>query len=114
MQWPLLWQVLQRLGVHGPMLAAVQSLYHNSEFAININGRIWKTVLSQIGVKQDCPLSPTLIGLYIDGMHHFLMSPAGLVDVPVLSIRMQVCDLAYADDVPLMASLPLLKDAAVA
>ena len=104
-QRPLLWQVLQRLGVHGPMLAALQSLYHDSELTININGRVGKTVLSQTGVKQGCPLSPTLFGFYIDGMHHFLMS-RGLVDVPVLSSGVQVPDLAYADDVALMASSP--------
>ena len=38
-QRPLLWQVLQRLGVHGPMLAAVQSLYNDSHLTININGK---------------------------------------------------------------------------
>ena len=73
-QRPLLWQVLQRLGVHGPMLAAVQSLYKDSGLTININGRSGKTVQSHTGVKQGCPLSPTLFGLYIDGMHRFLMS----------------------------------------
>ena len=100
-QRPLLWQVLQRLGLHGPMLAAVQSLYKDSGLTININGRSGKTVLSQTGVKQGCPLSPTLFGLYIDGMHRFLMA-SGPVDVPVLSSGMQVTDLAYADDVALM------------
>ena len=85
------------------MLAAVQSLYHDSELTKNINGRIEKTVIPQTGVKQGCPLSPTLLGLYIDGMHHFLMS-RGLVDVFVHSSGVQVPDLAYADDVALMAS----------
>ena len=64
-----------------------------------------QTVLSHTGVKQGCPLSPTLFGLYIDGMHRFLMS-LGLSDVPVLSSGLQVPDLAYADDVALMASSP--------
>ena len=89
-----LWQALQRLGVHGPMLAALQSMYKDSGLTININGRSGKTVLSQ-GVKQGCLLSPTLFGLYIDGMHRFLM--AGPVDAPVLSSGVQVTDLAYAD-----------------
>ena len=102
---PLLWQALQRLGVHGPMLAAVQSLYKDSGLTININGRSGKTVQSHTGVKQGCPLSPTLFGLYIDGMHRFLMS-SGPIDVPVLSSGVQVPDLAYADDVTLMASSP--------
>ena len=63
------------------MLAALQSMYKDSGLTININGRSGKTVLSQTGVKQGCPLSPTLFGLYIDGMHRFLMA-SGPVDVP--------------------------------
>ena len=105
MQRPLLWQVLQRLGVHGPMLAVLQSLYEDCGFAINTNGRSGKAVQSHTGMKQGCPLSPTLFGLYIDGMHHFLMSP-GPVDVPVLSSGIQVTNLAHAGDVTLMASSP--------
>ena len=104
-QRPLLWQVLQRLGVHGPMLAALQSMYKDSGLTIKINGRSGKTVLSQTGVKQGCPLSPTLFGLDIDGMHRFLMA-SGPVDVPVLSSGVQVTGLAYADDVALMAESP--------
>jgi hypothetical protein len=104
-QRPLLWQVLQRLGVHGPMLAALQSLYKDSGLTININGRYGKTVHSHTGVKQGCPLSPTLFGLYIDGMHRFLMS-SGPLQVPSLSSGVYVPDLAYADDVALMATSP--------
>ena len=104
-QRPLLWQVLQRLGVHGSMLAALQSLYRDSVLTININGRCGKSVQSHIGVKQGCPLSPTLFGLYIDGMHRFLMS-SGPLDVPSLSSGVCVPDLAYADDVALMAKSP--------
>ena len=72
-QRPFLWQVLQRLGIHGDMLAAIQSLYIHSEVAININGRIGMPALSKTGVKQGCPLSPTLFGLFADGLHRFLL-----------------------------------------
>ena len=102
---PFLWQVLQRLGVHGPMLAAAQSLYKDSGLTMNVNGRLGKTVQSHTGVKQACPLSPTLFGFYIDGIHRFLMS-SNPVGVPVLSSGVQVADLAYADGVTLMASSP--------
>ena len=87
------------------MLATKQSLYHDSGLTVNINGKIGKTVISQIGVKQGCPLSPTLFGLYIDGMHYFLMT-LGPLAIPVLSSGMKVPDLAYADTVAPMASSP--------
>ena len=57
----------------------MQSLYKDSGLTININGSSGKTVQSHTGVKQGCPLSPTLFGLYIDGMHRFLMSLALLM-----------------------------------
>ena len=36
---PLLWRVLQRLGIGGKILAAVQSLYSNSTVAVQVEGR---------------------------------------------------------------------------
>ena len=38
-QWQLLWSLLQRLGVHGHMLGAVQSLYHGSLLSMRVNGQ---------------------------------------------------------------------------
>ena len=87
------------------MLAALQSLYKNSGLAININGNSGRIVQSHTGVKQGCLLSPTLFGLYVDGMHRYLMS-SGPVDRPVRSTGVQVPDLAYADAVTLMTSSP--------
>ena len=77
-------QVLQRLGIHGVMLKAIQSLYTDSGLTIHINGRHGKTFRSVTGVKQGCPMSPTLFGLYMDGLHRYLMS-AAIPDVPMLS-----------------------------
>ncbi len=36
---PLLWEVLRRLGVHGAMLGAIQSLYVDATVAMNIGGQ---------------------------------------------------------------------------
>jgi len=38
-QWQLLWGLLQRLGVHGRMLGAVQSLYDGSLLSMRVNGQ---------------------------------------------------------------------------
>ena len=48
------------------------------------------------------PASSTLFGLYIDGLHRFLVSSVP-VGVPVLSSGVLVQDLAYAYDITLMA-----------
>ena len=101
-QRPFLWQVLQRLGIHGDMLAAIQSLYIHSEVAININGRIGMPALSKTGVKQGCPLSPTLFGLFADGLHRFLLHCCPN-EGPCLVDGTAVPDLGYADDFVLLA-----------
>ena len=35
----VLWQVLERLGVHGSMLQEVKSLYDNSQLCVKVQGR---------------------------------------------------------------------------
>ena len=74
-QRPLLWNVLAKLGVHGRMLAAIKSLYQDCTFAINLSGRTGSSYNSLAGVKQGCPLSPTLFGLFLDGLQRFLSWP---------------------------------------
>ena len=104
-QRPLLWQVLERLGVHGPMLAALQSMYDTATIRVNINGRAGGSVPSYTGLRQGCPLSPTLFGLFADGLHRFLL--AECLDLgPALSDGRRVPDLGYADDFVLLADTP--------
>ena len=40
-QWPLLWGLLQRLGVQGKMMGAVQSLYDNCLLSMRVSGLHW-------------------------------------------------------------------------
>lgn len=104
-QRELLWQVLQKLGIHGNMLAAIQSLYQDSTLAVNINGRYGKSVPSKTGLKQGCPLSPTLFGLFADGLHRFLKLRCPQ-EGPCLADGTKVADLGYADDFVLLAKSP--------
>ena len=54
-----------------------------------------------IWVKQGCPLSPTLFGLYVDGLEKHLLEMAD-VDAPIL-MGVMVPLLLYADDLILMS-----------
>ena len=114
-QRPMLWQVLQRLGVCGEMLATVKSLHEDSELLVNINGRVGPAVSSQTGVRQDCPLSPTLSGLFADSLHWYLQLYCP-DDGFALADGTLVPDLGYADDFVLLAvsaaGLQRLLDAA--
>ena len=54
-----------------------------------------------MGVKQGCPLSPTLFGLYVDGLEKHLPETAD-IDAPTL-MGVMVPLLLYADDLILMS-----------
>ena len=68
----MLWQVLQRLWVHDEMLAAFESISKDNDLSVNISDRVGHAVSSQTVVKKGCPLSPTLSGLFADGLHRCL------------------------------------------
>jgi hypothetical protein len=101
----LLWQALARLGVHGRMLHALQSLYADCGITLKVSNRLGDTLPSCTGVKQGCPLSPTLFGLLADGLHRHLVAvcpDAGLR----LDDATSVLDLEYADDFDLLSGSP--------
>ena len=55
-----------------------------------------------MGVKQGCPLSPTLFGLYVDGLEKYLLETAD-IDAPTLR-GVLVPLLFYADDLIMMST----------
>lgn len=103
-QWQLLWGLLQRLGVHGHMLGAIQSLYHGSLLSMRVGGQCGQSQSPSIGLRQGCPLSATLFGIFIDGLHHHLQTTAPAAGVQIRHLKLT--DLVYADDICLMASSP--------
>ena len=101
-QHGLLWGRLAGLGVQGRMLAAIQSLYASGSLSMKIGGTAGRPQVQQMGVRQGCPLSPTLFGLFFDGLHEHLsvLAPApGLL----LGSGRRVPFLCYADDVVLLS-----------
>ena len=59
--------------------------------------------MSVSGVRQGCPLSPTLFGLLADGLHLFLQSAAA-ADGLAVGPDLMVTDLGYADDFCLVSA----------
>lgn len=100
----LLWQVLEELGINGRMLQIIKSLYTNDSAAVRTSEGISEIFRCLLGVKQGCPLSPTLFGLYIDGLEQHLLQTVG-IDAPTLSALGQLVPLLlYADDLILMST----------
>ena len=102
-QRPLLWLALQRLGMPAQMIQAIKSLYAGCSVTMNIAGWHGQTRTSETGVKQGCPLSPTLFGLFIDGLERFLRT-ACPDSGALCSDGTRVPALGYADDFVLLAT----------
>ena len=103
-QWQLLWDLLHRLGVQGTMLGAIQSLYDGCLLSMRVNGVTGDSQTPSMGLRQGCPLSATLFGLFIDGLHHYLETAVPAAGIQILQMRLR--ELVYADDICLLASSP--------
>ena len=110
-----LWNILEELKVPLELRAAAIRLYENVIAKLKRNEGWSKDIKCNIGVKQGCPLSPTLFGIYIDKLKGYL-EEAGC-DGTILA-GIVVILLLYADDIVLLARCPsdldkqlrLLKD----
>ena len=58
------------------MLAAIQSLYSSGTLSMKVAGTAGRPRTQQMGVRQGCPLIPTLFGIFFDGLHDHLLSCA--------------------------------------
>ena len=101
-QHDLLWARLEAIGVSPRMLAAIRSLYSSGALSMRVGGTAGPSLLQQNGVRQGCPLSPTLFGIFFDGLHSHLDSVAPHAGVQLGSGRW-VPSLVYADDVVLLS-----------
>ena len=84
------------------MLAAIQSLYACGTLAMKVGGTAGAPLAQQNGVRQGCPLSPTLFGIFFDGLHAHVDHTAPHAGVQLGSGRW-VSSLVYADNVVLMS-----------
>ena len=73
----LLWQVLETVGIHGPILDCIKSLYSHDSAAVRNQEGISDIFDCLMGVKQGCPLSASLFRLFVDGLEQHLMDTLG-------------------------------------
>ena len=53
-------------GLGGSWLCSVQALYSDVPMAVRTSGGLLPCFQARLGLKQGCPLSPTLFGLHTD------------------------------------------------
>lgn len=63
---PLMWEALQCAGIGSCMLGTIQALYADVPVYVKTAEGLSGTFQSTIGVKQGCPLSPLLFGIFLD------------------------------------------------
>ena len=94
---------LEEMGVPMELIWGILALYESVKGQIRTKEGVSEIIQSTIGVKQGCPLSPTLFGLYIDEMAEYLEKKGGKgaqlggTQIPLL---------LYADDIVLISDSP--------
>jgi hypothetical protein len=100
----LLWAALRRAGIGGSMLAAVQAMYADVPVCVRTAEGLSGCFQSVLGVKQGCPLSPLLFGIFLDDWEGHLQAAVGSVAaLPTLAGR-TIPPLLFADDMFLVAT----------
>ena len=102
-----LWNRLEDLKVPFALRASIVRLYENAISKFKRNEGWLKDIKCNIGVKQGCPLSPTIFGFYINKLEGCLEEAgcAGTILVGIVIIL-----LLYADDSVLLARCPFILD----
>lgn len=101
-----LWGRLEEADLGGEWLEAVRALYADVPMTVGVPGGAERPFQAHQGVKQGCPLSPTLFGLYIDDLEEEIMAAAAAgeaLDLPVLGGQ-PLPPILFADDTALLAT----------
>ena len=101
----LLWAKLETVGVGGWCLRAVQALYADVPMCVRTAEGCTDAFQSLLGLKQGCPLSPMLFGLFVDDLAAAVAAEAGAA-LPCLGDGRPVPPLMYADDLACLATTP--------
>jgi hypothetical protein len=97
-----LWRVLEGIGVGGHFLACLQSMYSQDQACVSHPTEgLSNTFPCTIDVKQGCPLSPLLFGLYIDALESRIVALAGYDGPDLVGTAVKL--LLYVDDLVLMS-----------
>ena len=94
-----LFHKLESLNIHGNFLSIVKNIYSETVCAVKIGNQLTNFFQYSKGVRQGCPLSPTLFNFFIND----LINQVESVNPAPLSLQDNVSCLLYADDLILLS-----------
>lgn len=100
----LLWAALCRAGIGGCMLGTVQAMYADVPVCVRSAEGLSGCFQSVLGVKQGCPLSPLLFGIFLDDWEGHLQSTLGSAAALPSLAGHTIPPLLFADDMFLIAT----------
>ncbi|KAH0821274.1 hypothetical protein GEV33_001517 [Tenebrio molitor] len=96
----LLWEYLRKKGINEHLVTKIEEIYEETISRVRVGGRVSECFKTYKGVRQGCPLSPSLFAAFIGDMEEmFRKGQAGGVVVG----KEKVWSLAYADDLVVLA-----------
>ena len=95
----VLWEMMRRRGISDVLIERVKEIYEETRCVVRIGGEVSKEFWVKKGVRQGCPLSPTLFNVYIADLEEELRKGIGGVRVG----GDKVWSLEYADDIVVVA-----------
>ena len=97
---PCLWKILRHYGIPNKIVNIIKSMYTGGAGSVMFKGKLSPPFEIKTGVKQGCLLSPFLFLLVID----WIMKSCDPKDGIQWTLREQLNDLDYADDIGLLSS----------
>ena len=95
-----LWNILEQRGMAGKVLSSLKTMYAADKACVLTRDGPTDLFNCSIGVKQGCPASPLLFGLYLDELEALLEKAADEIDCPRL-MDIILAILLFADDIAL-------------
>lgn len=96
----ILWKTLEKMGVSKNLRRRIEEVYLETKNVVKDEGKVSDLFWTNLGVRQGCPLSPTLFIAYIADLEQTLKNAQ---DGGTVVGKQKYWSLAYADDVGMVA-----------
>ena len=95
----ILWEMMRKRKINEDLIQRVEEIYEETRCVVKIGEEVSKEFWVEKGVRQGCPLSPTLFNIYLADIEEELKKGRGGVKIG----NDRVWSIEYADDIVLVA-----------